>query len=156
MRAPSWPGRERSGGQEVRSGRRRARRRVRRWGAWLLGLSLEPPWTQRASPAGPTLRAQRNGTVGLGGGGGTRAHGRGARARHPSRVRPSPRQGERPPGHRASPLHRLAEQHDDLLLHVVLPGGLHGHHGRHVAAGTGVGVRATPRAPSRVPEPRTS
>ena len=39
----------------------------------------------------------------------------------------------------ASPLHRLAEQHDDLLLHIVLPGGLHGHHGRHVAAGRGTG-----------------
>lgn len=29
----------------------------------------------------------------------------------------------------ASPLHGLTEQHDDLLLHVVLPGGLHRHHG---------------------------
>ena len=44
----------------------------------------------------------------------------------------------------ASPLHRLAEQHDDLLLHVVLPGGLHGHHGRDVAADTAREVSAAP------------
>lgn len=51
------------------------------------------PQTLRASPAGPTLRAQRNRTVGLGWA--ARAGGRGARTWCPSRVQPSPRPGRR-------------------------------------------------------------
>lgn len=38
------------------------------------------------------------------------------------------------PGSLSLPFHSLTEQHDNILLHVVLPGGLHGHHGRDVAA----------------------
>lgn len=54
----------------------------------------------------------------------------------------------------ASPLHGLAEEHDDLLLHIVLPGGLHGHHGRDVAADTAREVSATPVAPVSPPQER--
>lgn len=56
----------------------------------------------------------------------------------------------------ASPLHRLAEQHDDLLLHVVLPGGLHGHHGRDVAADIAREVSAAPTTHMSPPKRATS
>lgn len=71
-----------------------------------------------------------------------------------SRCSPHPGPGQQELHHSqvASPLHRLTEQHDDLLLHVVLPRGLHGHHGRHVAANREKGVRAI----WYLPEPRVS
>lgn len=38
-------------------------------------------------------------------------------------------------GGASSPFHCLTEKHDHLLLDVILLGGLHWHHGRHVAGG---------------------
>lgn len=52
-----------------------------------------------------------------------------------------------PVGSGPSPLHGLAEQHNDLLLHVVLPGGLHRHHGRNIAVKTS-GSQGRLRVPS--------
>lgn len=74
--------------------------------------------------------------------------GRTWRGRRPVR----PARAQHGAGH--PPLHCLAEQHDDLLLHVVLPGGLHGHHGGDVAAKTV--SESCPGPPPRHPEQGTS